>query len=121
MAMNMIRLRYEPNDNTSDYIGITSGWILSQKVTLWSSKPSMSVELLYTYVADHCDLLIEKGQQIVIESSTDMICSQYENTKQLQTAVHKLVKLPGLTWPMTLWPLQVVGSNFKSERLTSST
>ena len=60
---NMLRIRYQTDvTDEHDTIGIatfSANWTNSDLVEVWSTRPPMSVELLYTYVADYCDLLIE--------------------------------------------------------------
>lgn len=110
VLMNMIRIRY-PEYEKSDQIYIATfcdDWTQNDIITIWSKKPAMSIEILYTYVAEYCLLLIEKNTEVIVESKNFTLRVTDVTTDNLRNAIHRLVKLPGRIWPpLTNWPLDI--------------
>lgn len=103
-------IRYTSDDHNDNYIVMFyNDWTRSDEITIWSRKPEMFVRLLYTYVAEYCDLLIEKNKDIIIENRDKSVQIRHSNSKNLRHAIHTLVKLPGRIWPpLTSWPIDIL-------------
>lgn len=104
---NMILIRY-PEYQERGIATFCDDWTQNSVITVWSYKPAMSIDILYTYVAEYCLLLIEKNTEVIVESRNFHLRVPDVTIDNLRNAIHKLVNLPGRIWPpLTHWPLDI--------------